>query len=95
MCCFFTTLFVAGPRLAFLVLLLFPYGQAKASLAFNTVLWPLLGWLFLPWTTLMYVIVYPIVGFNWIWIGLGILADIATYSAAAYRRQDIPYYTGP
>ena len=95
MCCFLTSLVLVGPRLAFLVLLLFPYGQAKASLAFNTLFWPLLGWVFLPWTTLMYVIAFPVVGFNWLLVGMGLLADIATYAAAAYRRQDVPYYTGP
>jgi len=95
MCCFLTSLALFGPRLAFLIFLLFPYGQAKASLAFHTLFWPLLGWAFLPWTTLMYVIVYPVVGFNWLWVGFGLLADIATYAASTYQRQDVPYYSGP
>ena len=39
--------------------------------------WALLGLIFLPWTTLMFVIIFPIVGFDWLWIGLALMADIA------------------
>jgi hypothetical protein len=39
-------------------------GQAKASIAFETLIWLLLGWVFLPWTTLMYLIAFPLVGFS-------------------------------
>ena len=96
MCCFLASLVLVGPRLAFLVYLIIPYGQMKAAMAFhNTFVWPLLGFVFLPWTTLMYVIAYPIYGFSWFLIALGVVADIASYTAAAYRRQEFPYYSGP
>jgi len=95
MCCFFASLALVGPRLAFLVLMLFPYGQAKAALAFNNLFWPLLGFLFLPWTTLTYVLVFPVYGFAWFWLALGVVLDIATYSSAVYRRRDLSYYAGP
>ena len=88
MCCFFTTLVLFGPRLAILVWwLIQPY---RWQATFNTFFWPLLGFLFLPWTTLMYVLVYPggINGFDWIWLGLGLLADIASYSGGAYSGRD-------
>jgi hypothetical protein len=95
MCCFFATLALFGPRLAFIVALLFPYGQMKAAMAFHNLFWPLLGFIFLPWTTLTYMLFYPIYGFAWFLLGLGLLLDIATYSAAAMRRHDVAYYAGP
>jgi hypothetical protein len=41
-------------------------------------IWPLLGVLFIPFTTLMYVIVYPrgIKGPDWLWLGLVLAIDI-------------------
>jgi hypothetical protein len=33
-----------------------------------TWIWPLLGLIFLPWTTLMYVIVFPVIGLDWLWL---------------------------
>ena len=95
MCCFFATLLFFGPRLAFLVWWLIQPVRINAT--FNTFIWPLLGLIFLPWTTLMYVIVYPggIVGFDWLLLALGVLADIAGYGSGYRQRKDVPYYTGP
>jgi hypothetical protein len=58
-------------------------------------IWPLLGLIFLPWTTLMYVLVAPggVVGFDWIWLALSVLADIAMYGGGGYGNRDrIPGY---
>ena len=95
MCCFFLTLLFLGPRFAFLIYWLIPYGRVQVNLAFHTWIWPLLGLIFLPWTTLMWVLVYGvngIVGFDWVWIGLALVADIFTYTSGAYKRKAIPYY---
>lgn len=87
MCCFFTTLVIFGPRIAILIWwLVQPLRWQKAFEVFNLpFLWGLLGFLFVPWTTLMYVIIAPggVVGFDWIWLGLGLLADIASYGVGA------------
>jgi hypothetical protein len=58
-------------------------------------LWPVLGIVFLPWTTIMYVIVAPggIVSWDWLWLGLMLVADIASYSGGAGRKR-IPGYEG-
>jgi hypothetical protein len=93
MCCFFLTLLFLGPRFAFLIYWLLR--PAYFQLVFNTWIWPLLGLIFLPWTTLMWVIVYGsngIVGFDWLWVGLALVADIATYTSGAYKRKTIPGY---
>jgi hypothetical protein len=84
-----------GPRFAFLVWWLIPYGQLQINLAFDTWLWPLLGVIFVPWTTLMVTFVYGangLVGFDWVWVGLALAADIATYTSGAYKRKSIPGY---
>ena len=94
MCCFFTTLLFFGPRLAFLIYWLVPVGRVKIFLAFNTWIWPLLGLIFLPWTILMYVIVFPVGGFDWIWLGLAFAADIAGYVGGARNRNRVPGYSG-
>lgn len=93
MCCFLVTLFALGPRFAFLVYWLFR--PAVVQTTFNTWIWPLLGLIFLPWTTLMWVLVYGvngIVGFDWVWVGLALVADIATYTSGAYKRRDASFY---
>lgn len=97
MCCFFASLMFLGPRVAFLIYWLIPYGRLRIATTFNTWIWPLLGLIFLPWTTLMYTIVYGggIYGFDWLWLGLALLADISGYAASAARRKDASFYTGP
>lgn len=96
MCCFFISLFALGPRIAFLVYWL--WRPAVVQLTFKGWILPLLGLIFLPWTTLMYVLVYGangIVGFDWVWLGLALVFDIASYSSGAYKRKQVPGYRGP
>jgi len=93
MCCFLTTLVFFGPRLALLVWWLINpllFDRAFGERWFLS----LLSWLFIPWTTMMYLVVFPINGvFDWIILGLGILADIASYSGGFYgNRDNIPGY---
>jgi hypothetical protein len=93
MCCLFTTLVLFGPRLGILVWWLIQ--PVRWNAAFETFLWPFLGFLFLPWTTLMYVLVFTggVTGFDWIWLALGLLADISSYTGGAYgNRNQIPGY---
>jgi hypothetical protein len=95
MCCFLSALWLAGPRIAFLIYWLIPFGRLKIASAFNTWILPLLGLVFVPWTTLMYTLVYPIMGWDWLWLGLAVLADISAYGAGAARRKDAKFYKGP
>ena len=93
MCCFFTALVFLGPRAAVFVWWLI--NPLRFNIAFNTIILPILGIIFLPWTTLMYLIVFPggIVGFDWLWLGLGVVADIAMHSGGAWGNKDkIPGY---
>ncbi len=95
MCCFFATLWFLGPRFGFRIFWLFPWGRLKIAAAFTGWFWPLLGLIFLPWTILMYVIIFPIVGFDWLWLGLAVVADISAYVTSAARRKDASFYRGP
>jgi hypothetical protein len=84
----FTTLLLAGPRLAILVWWLF--NPARFKLAFSSGLWTILGTIFVPWTTIMYLIVFPggVYGLDWLWIGLGIFADVAWYAGGGFGNRD-------
>ena len=88
MCCFLTALILAGPRLGILVWWLLQPVRWQA--AFPSFIWPLLGFIFVPWTTLMYVLVAPggVVGFDWILLGLAVLADIAMHAGGAFGNRD-------
>jgi hypothetical protein len=95
MCCFFTVLLFLGPRAGILIWWLID--RVRWELAFDNFIIPLLGFIFLPWTTLMYVIIFPggVTGFDWIWLGLGVLADIGMYAGGGYgNRNKAPGYSG-
>lgn len=88
MCCLFSTMVLFGPRLAIIVWGLLQPVRWEAT--FSTFVWPLLGFLFVPWTTLMYVAVAPngVTGLDWVWMVLGVIVDIASYSGSAYGNRD-------
>jgi hypothetical protein len=92
-CLFFVVLF-AGPRLGILFWGIINPGRWDS--AFDTFIWPLLGFLFLPWTTLMFVAVAPfgnVTGWDWFWLALAFLADLISYSGGGYtNRNRIPGY---
>lgn len=54
---------------------------------------PLLGILFLPFTTVMYMLVWSptgIQGWDWMWIVLGVMLDIMKWGQIANNRKNIP-----
>ena len=94
MCCFFTALLFFGPRLGFLVYWLIR--PVMVTAAFDTFNLPWLvgiaGLIFAPWTILMYVIIFPLTSWDWIWLGFGVLADIASYVGGYGNRKLVPGY---
>ena len=89
--CLFFSLLLFGPRLVGLLWWLID--PVRWNLVFSGFLVPVLGILFLPWTTLMYVIVAPggLVGFDYVWLGIALLIDITSYGGRAYsRRRGVP-----
>ncbi|UCD42505.1 MAG: hypothetical protein JSV69_02520 [Chloroflexota bacterium] len=94
MCCMLTVLVFFGPRLAILVWWLIQPLRFDQALDDRWLLTILL-WLFLPWTLLMYLFVFPggLVGFDWVILILGLLADIASYSGGFWgNRNQVPGY---
>ena len=88
MCCAVLLAFGIGPRVALVLVWLF---GDRIDRAFDSWVWPLLGLLLLPWTTLMYLIVWSpiggVSGAEWILVGLGVAADIATYAAKPAQHR--------
>jgi len=93
MCCVFTTLVFLGPRAGILIWYLVQ--PARWNLTFHHFAPPLLGSIFLPWTTLTYVAVAPegLVPFDWILIGFAVFLDIFSYSGGLWgNRRRAPGY---
>ncbi len=94
--CLFALLAVTAPRFAFFFLWIF---TPLVDRAFNTFVGPLLGIAFLPFTSIMYVLLYTpgigVVGWAWLWIVLAFFVDISAYAGSAYsNRQQIEGYPG-
>ena len=87
MCCLFLLATGLGPRIALGAWWIF---GDKVDIAFDTWIWPLLGLLLLPWTTLCYVIIWSVGGVSgaeWLFVAFGVVLDIATYSARSARAR--------
>lgn len=86
--CLFVSLLLFGPRLV-LVIWYF-VDPARWALAFDTAIWPLLGFVFAPWTTMMYVLVSPagITGLDWLWLGLALVADLGSLGGGAWQGRN-------
>jgi hypothetical protein len=80
------------PRLA--VLIVWIARPERVDAAFSTLLWPLLGIVFLPFATLIYLLLYTpgrgLSGWDWFWVVLAALLDIGHWGASATQRNQIP-----
>jgi hypothetical protein len=76
--------------------MLFVYWVArpeKVDAAFGSFIWPLLGIIFLPFATLMYVLLYlpgrGVTSWDWWWVALAALFDISHLAASAGQRNQV------
>jgi hypothetical protein len=103
MCCITTIVLVFGSRIALLFwwlvdqplfALAFKNWSNLGGLALPGWVWPLLGAIFVPWTTLAYLFLFPggIVGYEWIVLGVAFLVDMAGHSGSYYHRNRFPSY---
>ena len=71
---------------------------ARVDAAFDTFILPLLGIIFLPFATLMYVLLYtPRVGLSgaeWFWVAICALLDMGHWGASYTQRASMPAYRG-
>ena len=84
--CLFALLAAGAPRLALVLMWLFTPWLGRA---FDSFVIPLLGFIFLPLTTVIYVLVYPggLSTFDWILLVVGVLIDLGAYGSGARGRQ--------
>jgi hypothetical protein len=81
------------PAFARIMLLMYWISRpAMMNAAFSTFILPCLGFLFLPFTTLMYVWLIQgvggIQGLDWLWLGLAAFSDIASIASAGYANRN-------
>jgi hypothetical protein len=94
MCLFYALFLLLGPRAA--IVFWWIVEPTRWSLTFSSAFIPLLGLLFLPWTTLFYVFVFPngVEGLDWLLLALGLIVDIGSYGGSAYGNRDKDQYGG-
>jgi hypothetical protein len=91
--CIFVLIAALSPRLAVLLMWIF---TPWVDRAFAPIIWPILGIIFLPLTTLLYVILWNtggrgVTGWEWIFVILALFGDFASYGAGAYGRRRPAY----
>ena len=86
--CILAAFLALFPRFAFF--LVWVARPALVDAAFDTFLIPLAGLILLPFTTLMYVVLYApggVNGWDWAWIALAVLCDLAHMGGTYVNRQ--------
>ena len=85
--CIFVLVALLSSRLALALVWIF---TPWVDRAFSAVIWPILGIIFLPWTTLLYVILWNtggrgVTGWEWIFVILAVLVDVGSHGASGRR----------
>lgn len=89
--CLIILLILFSPRL--LLFLYFLFNNARMHLVFgNSLIWAFVGFIFAPWTTLMYFwafnpVVGHLTGWGWFWVVIGILLDLGSYGSTRFGRR--------
>ena len=99
-CCLTTIIFGLVSRIAILLWWLvdqplftnaFKSLVLPGNISFPAWLWTLAGAIFLPWTTLAYLFLFPggIVGYEWIVLGVALLIDLAGHGGTYRHRSRV------
>jgi hypothetical protein len=90
--CLFAVMAGFFPRIALFIL--WVARPARVDAAFDGFLIPLLGIIFVPFATLIYVLLYTpgvgLTGWDWMWVVFALLLDIGHWVATASQRNQIP-----
>ena len=97
MCCLITVLLIFGPRLALLAwwfmdtarfVSAFSAENFPISASWPYWVWALIGGIFLPWTTLAYLFVFPggVNGLDWLILAVALLVDLGSHGGG-YRQS--------
>jgi hypothetical protein len=94
--CLFAIFAGLFPRLGLFIIWL--ARPALVDAAFSTFIWPLLGIIFLPFATLIYVLLYTpgigLSGWEWFWVILAGLFDIGQWAASYTQRNQVSEIPG-
>jgi hypothetical protein len=86
--CLFLILILAFPRVAIVLLFLFSHYLDRA---FHSILLLILGFIFLPFTTLVYAWMInsalPVAGINLLWLLIAVIVDLGTVGHGYSRRR--------
>ena len=86
--CLFLILILAFPRVAIVLLFLFSHYLDRA---FQSILLLILGFIFLPITTLVYAWMInsglPVAGINLLWLVIAALVDLGALGGGGYSRR--------
>jgi hypothetical protein len=91
--CFLILGFAVAPRI--MLILAWIFSERWPIVWGGDWLLPLLGIVFLPYTTIMYMLVWSPTGINgwdWMWIILGFFLDVAHWAQSYQRRKEVPLY---
>jgi hypothetical protein len=90
--CLILTSIFAGPRAG--IVLWWLINPDRWDRAFDEILWPLLGFVFFPWTILMFVAVAPsgiTTDSDYIWLAFAFALDLfSLVGGGGYGRQNSP-----
>lgn len=91
--CFLAMAAAFVPRVVLIIMWIFGW---RINAAFDTFIWPLLGLIFAPYTTIMFVLTWSpvtgIAGWDWVWIAMGVVLDIMKWSQMVNNRKQVPGY---
>ena len=91
--CLFAMLIATLPRVALIFAWLF---SARWSQVWTGWFWPLMGFLFAPYTTIMYMLTWTSVsgihGWDWMWVGMGVMLDAMKWAQIFVQRREVPGY---
>jgi hypothetical protein len=86
--CLIVLLALGSPRLAMGAVWLL---TDRVSQAFDNNVVPLLGLLFLPWTTLVWTLAHApvggVTGIGWLFVGLALVTDLGSYGGSVRARR--------
>lgn len=90
--CFILLLGSFAPRLALFLMAVFNW-EAVSRPFEGSWIWPVAGFFLIPFTTLVYVLIYDwqggVSGFYWFFVALAFLADLGSYFGGYNRRSDL------
>jgi len=88
-CCLVALIASFAPRIALILVWIF---TSQVKIAFHNVfIWPFLGLLFLPFTTMFYALAYQpglgISGWGYVFVVIGFFLDLSSYGSGGYSRH--------